>query len=121
MADVPGGPVRTVVEFAVRPDEAAADAGVDQDVHQGGAVGRQGPGFAECHEVHVVVDDDRALQMLAQAVAHRERVPARHDRGADRPAQGDIDGPRQADRHGQHSGRPDLGEHAVERVGEDGQ
>lgn len=49
------------------------------------------------HEVHVVVDEDRAAQLLAERLPYGEAVPAGHDRRRHRDALGKADRPGDAD------------------------
>lgn len=49
------------------------------------------------HQVHVVVDHDRAAELLAERLPYGEAVPARHDRRGHRHALGEADRSRDAD------------------------
>ncbi len=49
------------------------------------------------HQVHVVVDHDRAAEFLAERLPHGEAVPAGHDRRGHRDALGEADGSGDAD------------------------
>ena len=65
----PALPLDAAVDLAV-DDDAAADAGADLDEEE--VVDRAGePGvqLAERHDVDVVVDEDRAAEVLARALA----------------------------------------------------
>src|SRR5690606_15849738 len=91
--DVAGAAGHAAVDGAVH-DDAAADAGADLDeeevAHRAGQPGVQ---LAQRHQVHVVVDEDGAPQLLPDRVADGEPVPAGHDRRDDRHAVAEADRP----------------------------
>ncbi len=93
-----------VVDLAADHD-AAPDAG--PDLHEEEVVdgpGEPGVQLAERHDVHVVVHQHGAAELLAHRLPHRVAVPAGHDRGRDRYARGEAHRPGQAD-----AGAVDLG------------
>ena len=106
VADVAGAARRAAVDLTA-DDDAAADAGADLDAEEVA----HGAGDARVllphgHQVHVVVDHDRAAEFLAERLAYGEAVPAGHDRRGDRHALGEAD----------RAGDADAG--AVEALGE---
>ena len=99
MPDVAGGALRAAVQPPVR-DEAGPDAGTDLDVeHVALAAAEARPQLPERHDVHVVVDPGGHGVAGGEPVAHRVRVPARHDRRRDRAAAGELDRAGEPDAH----------------------
>lgn len=91
MPDVARAARRPAVD-APADDDAAADAGADLDAEEvGDAAGDTGVLLPQRHEVHVVVDEDRAAEFLAERLPYREAVPAGHDRGRHGDALGEAD------------------------------
>ena len=94
-------------------DDPAPDAGPDlheQQVIDGRPPAR--PVLAEGHHVHVVVHQHgNAGEPLAEVRRDRHSVPARHDRRADHPTGGELDGAGQAD-----ADPLDLGERPADTV-----
>src|SRR6478735_8074858 len=80
-------------------DDARADAGGDLDEEHVGDVGPGAAVLAQGHDVHVVVDEDRRVEVLREDAGDVDVVPARHDRGVDRAAGGVLDGTREPDAH----------------------
>ena len=78
-------------------DHAGADARRDLDEHQVLGAGPRGRAFAERHDVHVVVDQDRRIEVLSHPPGDVEPVPSGHDRRVDRAAGGELDRPGNAD------------------------
>lgn len=72
--------------------------------------------LAEGHQVHVVVDEHRAAELLADRVPHREPVPARHDRRDDRHAVAEADRPGHPDARPVHLGDQALVAQLAEQV-----
>ncbi len=113
--DVAGAARRAAVDLAPR-DDAAADTGADLDAeevpHRSGHARVPLP---QRHEVHVVVDQDGAAQLLAERLADGEAVPAGHDRRRHGDALGEADRTRHADAGAVealgHSRGPELGRH----------
>ena len=79
VADVAGDALRAALQQAAR-DDAGADAGRDLHEHEVLDVRPGERAFAERHDVHVVVDEHRHLEVLLHPAGHVEAVPAGHDR-----------------------------------------
>ena len=75
--------------------------------------------LAERHDVDVVVDVDRAAEVLRQRGADREAVPAGHDRRGDRHAVAEADRPGDADAGAVQLDRRAAGPHLADEVEHD--
>ena len=96
MADVAGDALGAALQQPAG-DDAGTDAGGHLDEHEVLAV-RPGEGaLAEGHDVDVVVDEDRHLEVLLHPAGHVEAIPAGHDRRVHRAPGRVLDGAGNAD------------------------
>src|SRR5215213_2071350 len=79
---VPGAPLASALQMPVS-DDASADARAYLDEeHVVFALSYAVPVLAQCHHVHVVVNEDRGFILACERRAYGKPVPTRHDRGA---------------------------------------
>src|SRR5262249_20252493 len=89
VADVARAARRPSVDLTA-DDDPAADTGADlhaEEVLDG--TGDSRVLLPHRHEVHIVVDHDRAAELLAEGLPYGEAVPPRHDRRRDGHALGE--------------------------------
>ncbi len=124
VADVAGAALRAAVQV---PADHHAGADARADLHEQDRLVVAGDAAAQLpqrHDVDVVVDPHRHREGGLQALAHREAVPAGHDRRRDRPAgaelhrarHADADAPQLARRRGR---REELAEQLVDAAEDD--
>src|ERR1039458_9757653 len=96
VTDLPGGVVESAVKVAV-DDEAAADAGADEDADEAlGLAFELDDVDAQRADVAVVFDEYRHAEKLLQVLLQQHVLPAFHVRGEDDPALGKIHRARRA-------------------------
>ena len=96
MAEIAGRALRAAIEPAVG-DDAGADAGGDLDEQQMPDVPPALVELAQRHQIDVVVDEHRCVDVLVHEGRNVEAVPARHDRRVPRPSRRELDRSRHAD------------------------
>jgi hypothetical protein len=97
VADISGRALGAAVDPAVH-DDAGADAGAYLHEDEIVRVRRDSAvPLSQGHDVHVIVQKDRAGEAFRQKGGHRVAVPAGHDRRIHRNSAREIDRPRYAE------------------------